>query len=100
MLEITPGEDARSLALSGELDLATTPMLLDRARVLLEQYGDVTLVLSDVSFIDSQGVRAFIQMARALDGRGRLVLSRPSAEVRKLFDIVRLDDFPNIALGD
>jgi anti-anti-sigma factor len=100
MLEITPGDDARSLQLSGELDLATTPLLLDHARVLLEEDGDVTLVLSDVSFIDSQGVRGFIRIARGLDGRGRLVLSRPSPEVRKLFEIVRVDDFPNIAVRD
>jgi anti-anti-sigma factor len=96
MLEIAATEEARSLALAGELDLATTPMLLDRADVLLEDPGDLRLVLAEVTFIDSQGIRAFIQLARALDGRGRLVLADPSPEVRKLFDIVRVDDFPNV----
>jgi anti-anti-sigma factor len=96
MLEIAATEEARSLALAGELDLATTPMLLDRADVLLEGTGDLRLVLAEVTFIDSQGIRAFIQLARALDGRGRLVLAEPSSEVRKLFDIVRVDDFPNV----
>jgi anti-anti-sigma factor len=96
MLEITATEEARSLALAGELDLATTPMLLDRADVLLENLGDLRLVLAEVTFIDSQGIRAFIQLARTLDGRGRLVLAEPSPEVRKLFDIVRVDDFPNV----
>jgi anti-anti-sigma factor len=96
MLEIAATEEARSLALAGELDLATTPMLLDRADVLLEDPGDLRLVLAEVTFIDSQGIRAFIQLARTLDGRGRLVLADPSPEVRKLFDIVRVDDFPNV----
>jgi anti-anti-sigma factor len=96
MLEIAATEEARSLALAGELDLATTPMLLDRADVLLENPGDLRLVLAEVTFIDSQGIRAFIQLARTLDGRGRLVLAEPSPEVRKLFDIVRVDDFPNV----
>jgi anti-anti-sigma factor len=96
MLEIAATEEARSLALAGELDLATTPMLLDRADVLLEDPGDLRLVLAEVTFIDSQGIRAFIQLARTLDGRGRLVLAEPSPEVRKLFDIVRVDDFPNV----
>jgi anti-anti-sigma factor len=96
MLEIesTIGTD-RTLALAGELDLATTPILLERAQALLASDGDVRLVLTEVSFIDSQGIRGFIQLARALEGRGRLVLARPSPEVRKLFDIVRVPDFPN-----
>jgi anti-anti-sigma factor len=99
MLEIVEPNDAeRALVLAGELDLATTPRLLERASVLLEGDGDLTLVLSDVSFIDSQGVRGFIQMARALEGRGRLVLAEPTPEVRKLFDIVRVSDFPNISV--
>lgn len=99
MLEIVEPNDAeRALVLAGELDLATTPRLLERASVLLEGDGDLTLVLSDVSFVDSQGVRGFIQMARALEGRGRLVLAEPTPEVRKLFDIVRVSDFPNISV--
>lgn len=99
MLEIVEPNDAeRALVLAGELDLATTPRLLERASVLLEGDGDLTLVLSDVSFVDSQGVRGFIQMARALEGRGRLVLAEPTPEVRKLFDIVRVRDFPNISV--
>jgi anti-anti-sigma factor len=101
MLEITrSGADPRSLALAGELDLATTPTLLDRAQVLVEDAGDVTIVLTEVSFIDSQGIRAFIQIARTLEGRGRLLLTRPGVEVRKLFDIVRVADFPNITVVD
>lgn len=100
MLEITPGRDGRSLVLAGELDLATTPLLLERAKPILADEGDVTLVLTEVSFVDSQGFRGFIQMARALDGRGRLVLRRPSPEVRKLLDIVRVDDVPNIVVDD
>jgi anti-sigma B factor antagonist len=99
MLEIVQPNDAeRALALAGELDLATTPLLLERTLPMLEEDGDVTLVLSDVSFVDSQGVRGFIQIARSLEGRGRLVLAEPSPEVRKLFDIVRVEDFPNIAV--
>lgn len=101
MLEIVQvNQQVRALALAGELDLATTPMLLDRAQTLLDGdgQGDVTLLLSEVSFIDSQGIRAFIQIARSLRGRGRLVLARPSPEVRKLLDIVRVDDFPNITV--
>jgi anti-anti-sigma factor len=101
MLQITQsGEDPRSLALAGELDLATTSTLLDRAQVLVDDDGDITIVLADVSFIDSQGIRAFIQIARALEGRGGLRLAQPSPEVRKLFDIVRVGDFPNITVVD
>jgi anti-anti-sigma factor len=101
MLQITSSSsDPRSLSLAGELDLATTPQLLDRAQELVDDEGDLTIGLTEVSFIDSQGIRAFIQIARALEGRGRLLLAGPNAEVRKLFDIVRVADFPNIAIVD
>jgi anti-anti-sigma factor len=97
MLEIVQVDgDDRALALAGEIDLATTPMLLGRAEAVGAGEGDLTLVLTEVSFIDSQGIRAFIQLARGLEGRGRLVLSGPSPEVRNLFEIVRVDAFPNV----
>ena len=99
MLEIVQVDGAdRTLALAGEVDLATAPLLLGRAENLAADEGDLTLVLTNVSFIDSQGIRAFIQVARSLQGHGRLVLARPSPEVRKLFEIVRVDDFPNIVV--
>jgi anti-anti-sigma factor len=100
MLEIVQPGDDRSLELTGDLDLATAPALLERADVLLQVDGDVRIVLSGVSFIDSQGIRAFIQIARSLQGRGQVVLADPKPEVRKLFDIVRVYDFPNISVED
>ena len=99
VLEIAQDDPAaRTLALTGELDLDTTTILLERARPLLEDDGDLTVDLSDVSFVDSQGIRGFIRLSRALEGRGRLVLARPTTEVRKLFDIVGVDGFPNIVV--
>jgi anti-anti-sigma factor len=97
MLEIVQA-DPRVLELRGELDLATTPELIERASALAEEPGDLSLVLSAVRFIDSQGIRGFIRISRALEGRGRLKLVAPSDEVRKLFEIVRVDDFPNIVV--
>jgi anti-anti-sigma factor len=99
MLEILQrNEHERELLLAGELDLATTPVLLERAEMLLRSDGDLTLVLAGVSFVDSQGIRGFIQIARWLEGRGRLVLADPTPEVRKLFEIVRVQDFPNVVV--
>jgi anti-anti-sigma factor len=99
MLEIVAADDdPRGLELSGELDLATTPALIERAAPLAEDDGDLSLDLSGVRFIDSQGIRGFIRIAHALEGRGRLRLVRPSEEIRKLFEIVRVDDFPNITV--
>jgi anti-anti-sigma factor len=99
VLEIVQAEaDARALALAGELDLATVPILLERAASLSDADGDVTLELADLSFVDSQGIRAFIRIAGSLEGRGRLVLAHPSPEVRKLFEIVRVRDFPNMEI--
>jgi anti-anti-sigma factor len=100
MLEINgdPGA-ARRLRLRGELDLLTAPDLLRELEPLCGSPGDVVVDCRDLTFVDSQGIRAFLRAARALP-EGNLVLSSPTNEVRKLFDIVRIQDFPNIVVAE
>lgn len=100
MLEIEEGErTGRTLRLRGELDLLTTPTLMERLEPLCGSPGDIVLECDELSFVDSHGIRTFLRAARALP-EGSLVLARPTREVKKLLDIVRIQDFPNIVLRD
>ena len=70
--EESPDDATRVLTVHGELDVATAPVLGQRTRRLLfwSDIDRVIVDLSDVSFIDSSGVRTLMVSrthARSLD---------------------------------
>lgn len=80
---------AVSAAVRGEIDLATADDLLLRLLMLAgPASGEVTLDLSQVTFIDCSGLRALIaleQHVRAAGGRVRV--SALSAPVARVFEL-------------
>lgn len=97
-IEHRPGE--RVLALEGELDMAETVALVDAAAPLAAGSGDLTLDLSGLTFIDSSGLLALLRTAEQM-ADGRLILLRPTEQVRKVFDMVELAAVsPRIAIAD
>ena len=92
--------DRRSLVLSGELDMAYTETLAEAVGPLVEEPGDVTIELQDLSFIDSSGLLALLRVAdRVRDGK--LILRNPSEPVRRVLDMVELADVsPDIVIED
>jgi anti-sigma B factor antagonist len=81
------------LAVSGELDIATAPTLrasFDTAH----EYGaaELWVDLSDVSFMDSTGLRALLAVRRQLRERSAsLAIVCPDGPVRRVFTIAGLD---------
>jgi|SRR5689334_15039704 len=87
--------------LSGELDMASAPTLEEALRPVVDACKRLTLDLEDVTFLDSSGIRALVQLAGRLDGSAPLVLTNVPDGVRRLLDIVGLDTLPNIEVrGD
>jgi anti-sigma B factor antagonist len=78
--------------LSGELDLSTYDATAAALSPLFEASGEVTLDLSELSFVDSSGIRLFILLHQALDDRGLLVLRSPSAHVARILEIAGLPE--------
>lgn len=77
------------IALSGELDMATAPILRENlARV--EGSGAVTIMLdlSEVTFIGSSGLKEFLEArSRARDNGHRLLMSGASPAAQRLFEL-------------
>jgi anti-sigma B factor antagonist len=76
------------VTVSGELDVATGPLLARalRAEVARATAG-ICLDLRAVTFMDAAGLRAVVDAANALGQRGQqLTLSRPSHSVRRLLE--------------
>jgi anti-sigma B factor antagonist len=96
LVEAEPGGGVR---VAGELDMSTVNDLVEGVRPhLLAASGDFTLDLSQLSFMDSTGLLAFLDMSRELEGRGRLVLRSPARSVARLLQLARAETIPNLSI--
>lgn len=77
------------MALSGELDMATVPILREKlAPVEGNGVSTIVLDLQDLTFIDSSGLLAFLEARkRAMSNGHRLVMSGASPAAQRLFDL-------------
>ena len=94
-----PSDGVAVLALQGELDFGDTEEL---DRVLRAEFADgsraVLLDLSRLAFVDSSGINTLVLGSKlaAREGKDFWVTS-PTANVRQVFEILRLADVVNIA---
>jgi anti-anti-sigma factor len=84
--------------LVGEFDLAAVGVFEGAVEQMSVDGGGLTLDLSELSFLDSSGIKAIVACAKALDGRGVLVLVNPSKWVASVLDIVHLDQHAGIEI--
>jgi anti-anti-sigma factor len=89
--------DARNgvtrIAMVGELDMSTVPVLMEHMSQVEEDCPTVIMLdLRDLSFIDSAGLRGFLEARERAVARGdRLILVGASASTRPLFEITRTE---------
>jgi anti-sigma B factor antagonist len=84
--------EGRTVRLIGELDLASFELAMAELEPLLAQDGDLELDLTELTFLDSSGIRVLVKCRTSLDGRGSLVLRGASPHVRKILEIAGLAD--------
>jgi anti-sigma B factor antagonist len=99
-------EDGRvQLTVSGDIDIATAPVLRQRGLDLLAAVDctELTIMLDAVSFVDSMAIGALVEIRNATTATSRLILREPSRSARRLlqltnlyqvFDVVHDDDRP------
>ena len=92
-LTIRAGRTPGTFVLRGEIDMHTAP-LVTRLKPSTER-PRVVLDLSGVTFVDSAGVRALLELAATLRV-GTLTLSCPSPPVRRVLDLIQADALPNV----
>ena len=74
------------LALAGELDMSTTPVL-DEVLEGLDRSGAVILDLGELTFIDSHGLHALFGFAATHD----LILARPHPHIARVLLLTKSD---------
>jgi anti-anti-sigma factor len=90
----------RIYRLIGELDasnVADVDAVLEAEKPLSE---DLTLDLSELTFVDSMGISLFLTLAQKLEGVGKLILFSPDHSVRTILELVRLLDRPNVEISE
>jgi anti-anti-sigma factor len=89
----------RVFELRGELDMDTVPRLRHAVAPALGEPGDLLFDLSDLSFMDTSGIHAILQIAEPL-AEGALLLTAPQHIVKRVLEITNLDGNGNIRVLD
>jgi anti-sigma B factor antagonist len=89
-------EGAATVAVpTGEIDLQSSPALYGALmQVCRERPRKLVIDLHEVKYMDSSGVSTLVEVFRCVNGYGgKLVLLSPTARVRGMFEIAKLDQF-------
>jgi anti-sigma B factor antagonist len=96
-IEVTDGPDGPMVRLAGELDQATAP----RFRAVFPRIVGshrVDLDVSGITFVDSSGLRAFVELDDLTEARGgSLRIKAPTDRLRRLLDVTALVDVLDVA---
>ena len=84
-----------SLLLRGELDMANAQDLRDFAAFAVDGSREVVFDLTDLTFLDSQGIKAIVRLAESACPHG-LVLRSPQDHVRRVLEIVKIANIAGI----
>ena len=86
-----------TIALSGNLTVATTPDLEAAFADLPEDVTDVTLDLTELNYVASAGLRVIVaQDQKARKKGGAVRMKNPNDEVMEVFDVTGLVDILEI----
>ena len=86
--------------LGGELDMATAPALTEAVAPSVAGGGAILLDLGAVTFIDSMGVHALMEISHALGDRGCILVHGAQPRVRRLLDLIGVDSARNLHLSE
>jgi anti-anti-sigma factor len=89
--EVAQSGAGEPVRLTGELDLSSVPEFYERISELANG-GRLVLDLSGLTFLDSSGLRALLQLSQQAKDEGfELALVRPSEVVERLLELTGVD---------
>ncbi len=88
-LEITATSSL--IALSGELDIDSAPLLAGVLERLTTPGGTIEIDVAALTFIDSSGLRVLCTAASRLGPQGHLIVSQPTRAVRRTIELTGLE---------
>ena len=88
----------RTFSVEGELDLETAPLLREMVAPTLVDSENVMLKLDGLTFVGSDGIRAFVEFCKAL-GPGHVVLLNPQPQVMHVLRVTHVLRDTNLIFG-
>jgi anti-sigma B factor antagonist len=86
-------EDAFVIHVSGEIDLANVSHLEDALKSGLTSGRGIVVDLHEVRYIDSAGLKLlFVYQIHAVEHGQRIVAIEPTANIRRVFELVRFTE--------
>ena len=97
--DVTYIDERAVVAVRGELDIATAPVLTGEVdRVLGRAIPGITVDLGSVTFLDSSGVAALLDVRRTADERGIVLgLENVTRQCRRTIDVTGLTEILGLA---
>ena len=93
--DVVTGDDG-VVWLSGELDMAQTDRFAEVTPNLVDGQSEIVLELSQLTFLDSSGIRAVLALA---SGHSRTVILRnPQPNVLKVLSISRVGELATVRI--
>jgi anti-anti-sigma factor len=86
------------LWLTGEFDLAALDEFQTVVDAVLDAQREIVLDLSELTFLDSTGIRAILVVAGRVGGG--VIIRRPTPPVRRVLDLVGIDGHRGIRIED
>jgi anti-anti-sigma factor len=100
-VDVLPLEQPGHFSIRGEIDMATARDVYDVLAAELGAGLSLQLDLSDVTFIDVDGIGALIRLGRAAQsGEGPGVVILPSAEVREILSLAVPAGIPGVEIEE
>jgi anti-anti-sigma factor len=99
LLRLEKGEGPGSFRLIGELDSSNVPQTTVQLRNELHRAGRLTLDASELTFMDSQGLRMVIDLgAEAIQRETTVALVECSGQVSRLLDVAVPTGVPGVEI--
>lgn len=91
-LEITEKDGATIVALSGDIDLQTSPQVRQGVLECLDSHDRVVVDMSEVNYIDSSGVASLVEAFQVSRKKGTFfALAHVSPAAMRVLSLARLD---------
>lgn len=97
----TPGGKCRAtFVVSGELDIANVGRLIRAVLPEAVTGAHLVLDLSRVDFMDCSVIHALVEILTAVGPEGRVIVRRPSPQVRRVLELVDAHRFEGLVIAD
>lgn len=96
-LDVTPGPEATTISLGGEIDLTNVDLINDALdKVIASAPSRLVVDLASVEFMDSSGLAVLVGLARRVPD---VAVRNPSPIIRRMIEATGLADYLRLTPG-